>query len=52
MVLERFWTSGKQKLHLQGFVNTTIEKHWFLQGFHAFFSCDFITFLNQLTGLA
>ena len=33
-------------------MNATLEKHWFLQGFHALFSCDFINVLNQLTDLA
>ena len=52
MVFERFWTSGKQKLLVfTGFCDATLEKHWFLQGFHAFFSCDFINFLHRLTGL-
>ena len=57
MVLARFWTSGKQKLLVfTGFCERNAWKTFvFLQGFHAFFSYEFMWFyhfLHRLTGLA
>ena len=48
-----FWSvfgplGSKNYWYLQGFVNATLEKHWFWQGFHAFFSCDFIIFCTTI----
>ena len=53
MVLERFWTSGKQKLFVfTGFVHATLEKHWFLcRVFTRFFLVVLSLFWTK-TGLA
>ena len=53
MVLGCFWTSGRQKLLVfTGFCERNAWKTLVFAGFSRIFSCDFITFLNQLTGLA
>ena len=52
MVLERFWTSGKQNLLVfTGFCERNAWQTLVFAGFSRIF-CDFINCLNQLTGLA
>ena len=53
MILERFWTSGKQRLLIfTGVCQRNAWKTLVFEGFSHVFHCDFINVSNPLAGLA